>query len=69
MVVHRGVVGIVEVHGEPYHPPSRAAHDHKRNLFFRESGIVVEVFDAQEVRENTKFVVDKFLALLRGPTR
>ena len=69
LIVVKGRVGILEVHGEPYHPATRAAEDHKRSLFFEESGIFVKVFDAKECRTNPKTVVDTFLRLLAGPSR
>jgi hypothetical protein len=69
LIVAKGRVGILEVHGEPYHPATRAAEDHKRSLFFEESGIFVKVFDAKECRTNPKTVIDTFLRLLEGPSR
>jgi hypothetical protein len=67
LVVHKGKVGVLEVHGAPYHPATRAADDHRRSIFFERAGIFVKVFDAKECRENTKLVVDTFLDLLTGP--
>jgi len=69
LIVSKGKVAILEVHGEPYHPATRAAEDHKRSLYFEESGIFVKVFDAKECRQNPKLVVDTFLGLLEGPRR
>jgi hypothetical protein len=69
LIVSKGRVGILDVHSESYHPATRAAEDHKRSLFFEESGIFVKVFDAKECRTNPKTVVDTFLKLLEGPTR
>lgn len=69
LIVHEGRVGILEIHGEPFHPPSRAAQDHARNRFFELSGIRVQVYDAKVLRENTKTIVDQFLKLLLGPPR
>ncbi len=49
VVCHKGRWGIIEVDGEPFHPPSRTVDDHKRDRDFRKYGIqVVEHFDARE---------------------
>jgi hypothetical protein len=69
LIVYKGKVAVLEVHGAPYHPASRASDDHMRNLFFEQSGIFVKVFDAKDCRENPKLVVDTFLGLLDGPKR
>lgn len=62
-----GQWGILEVDGEPFHPPSRTAHDHARDRKFRERGVrVVEHFDATECYEKPDEVVDRFLRLLRA---
>jgi hypothetical protein len=66
LVISKGRAGILEVHGAPYHPATRAAEDHRRNSFFEESGIRTFVYDAEDVRENVKLVADKFLSLLLG---
>lgn len=31
LVVHRGLLGILEVDGEPFHAPSRTVHNHERD--------------------------------------
>ena len=65
LVCSNGRWGILEVDGEPYHPPSRTVHDHTRDRVFKGHGIVlVEHFDASECFENPDEVVRKFLALL-----
>jgi hypothetical protein len=57
--------GILEVDGEPYHPPSRTVDDHKRDRDFRAYGIkVLEHYDARECYQQPDRVVKQFLALL-----
>jgi very-short-patch-repair endonuclease len=67
LVVTKGAVGILEVDG-PTHE-GKAAIDHKRDMFFEDSGIRVKHFDATDAYNNPKGVVTKFLELLGGPTR
>jgi hypothetical protein len=65
LVCHLGKFGILEVDGEPFHPPSRTAQDHTRDRLFRAHGVlVVEHFDASECYENAPGVVRRFLAIL-----
>jgi hypothetical protein len=65
LVCWKGVWGILEVDGEPFHPPTRTVHDHTRDRVFKTHGVrVVEHFDASECFENPAQVVRKFLALL-----
>ncbi len=67
LVCHDGKWGILEVDGEPFHPPSRTVHDHERDRFFKTHGIlVVEHFDSRECFENAKGVVQKFLGILKN---
>lgn len=57
--------GILEVDGEPFHPPSRTVQDHARDRAFRELGVrLVEHFDATECFEKPDEVVARFLRLL-----
>jgi hypothetical protein len=67
VVVYKGKIGIVEVDGH-YHT-GRAADDHKRDLFFEQSGIFVKHFNGDDVRSNARLVVETFLKLLSGQTR
>ena len=61
-----GKWGILEVDGEPFHPPSRTVHDHERDRLFKGHGIhVVEHFDSGECFEHPEDVVRSFLDLLR----
>jgi hypothetical protein len=65
LVCHQGKWGILEVDGEPFHPPSRASQDHERDRLFRAHGIlVVEHFDANECRGDPGGVVRRFLGIL-----
>ena len=57
--------GILEVDGEPFHPPSRTVQDHERDRLFRAHGIrVVEHFDASRCYQNPHEVVQEFLKIL-----
>ncbi len=65
LICHEGKWGILEVDGEPFHPPSRTVQDHERDRLFRDHGIrVVEHFDASECFENADSVVARFLDIL-----
>jgi very-short-patch-repair endonuclease len=66
LVCREGKWGILEVDGEPFHPPSRTVQDHERDRLFKSHGIrVVEHFDASECFENAAKVVEKFLEILK----
>lgn len=65
LICHDGKWGILEVDGEPFHPPSRTVQDHARDRAFRERGVrLVEHFDATECYERADEVVARFLGLL-----
>src|SRR5262249_11934588 len=65
LVCHQGKSGILEVDGEPFHPPARTVDDHERDRLFLAHGIkLVQHFDAGECFENAEGVVKKFLYLL-----
>jgi len=67
LVCHRGKWGILEVDGEPFHPPSRTVQDHARDRAFKEHGIrLVEHFDATECYNKADDVVARFLKLLEA---
>lgn len=67
VVCHNGKWGILEVDGEPFHPPSRTVHDHERDRLFRRHGIrVVEHFDADRCYQNPDEVVTEFLKILES---
>lgn len=67
VIVYKGRVGVLEVDGA-YHT-GRAADDHKRDLFFEQSGMFVKHFNGDDVRNNVGLVLDTFLRLLTGQTR
>jgi hypothetical protein len=65
VVCAEGKWGILEVDGEPFHPPSRTVQDHERDRLFKGHGIrVVEHFDASRCFEQPDDVVRDFLRLL-----
>jgi hypothetical protein len=65
LVCHKGKWGILEVDGEPFHPPSRAAEDHERDRLFRSHGmLIVEHFDASKCYNDPEGVVHRFLEIL-----
>lgn len=67
LIVYVGRVGILEVDGEPFHPPERSAIEHRRDRAFKRSGIcVVERFDASECYRSPVAVVEEFLEILGG---
>lgn len=66
LICYEGKWGILEVDGEPFHPPSRTVHDHERDRLFKQSGIrIVEHFDANKCYEQADEVVRVFLDLLK----
>lgn len=65
LICNEGYWGILEVDGEPYHPPSRAAEDHKRDGFFLDHGVWVHRFDANECFNYPDDVVRRFLQRLK----
>jgi len=65
LVCHEGNWGILEVDGEPFHPPSRKAEEDERDRLFKQHGIlIVEHFDATACFERPQEVVRRFLDLL-----
>ncbi len=64
VVCYQGRWGILEVDGEPFHPPARTVEDHKRDRDFRKYGIQVEHFDASECYQQSDRVVKDFLDTL-----
>ena len=64
VVIHQQKVGILEVHGAPYHPPQRATEEAERGRRFKLLGVSVhEFFDANRCRHDPQGVVDEFLNL------
>jgi very-short-patch-repair endonuclease len=67
LVVHKGRLGILEIHGEPSHPASRAAVDHDRLRLLKQHGVtLIEVYDATRCYEMPNEVVAEFLRLMEG---
>ena len=65
LVCKAGKWGVLEVDGEPYHPPSRTVQDHERDRLFKEQGIrLIEHFDASRCFDAPAQVVAEFLRLL-----
>jgi len=63
----QGKWGILEVHGDDFHPPETAAKEHERGRWFQERGVrFFQVFNATECFNNPDGVVDRFLKLLAG---
>jgi hypothetical protein len=65
LVCYEGIWGILEVDGEPFHPTSRAAEDHKRDGFFLDHGVLVHRFDSNECFNYPDDVVQRFLQRLK----
>ncbi len=66
LVFYEGKCGILEVDGEPWHPPSRTIQDHERDRLFKRYGICVEHFDASRCIEQAELVVREFLDILQS---
>ncbi len=65
LICHQGKWGILEVDGEPFHPPVRTVYDHERDRLFQRHGIVVvQHFDADKCFNDPTGVVDEFLSIL-----
>jgi hypothetical protein len=65
LVCYQGKWGIIEVDGEPFHPPSRTVQDHTRDRLFKSHGIkVVEHYDATKCYNTPDDVVREFLEFL-----
>ena len=47
LICHYGKLGVLQVDGEMWHPPSRAAQDHDRDRLFLRAGVkLVQHYDA-----------------------
>jgi hypothetical protein len=65
LVCKDGKWGILEVDGEPYHPPSRTVHDHARDALFQQHGVqFVQHRDSDDCYMTPDKVVAEFLTLL-----
>lgn len=69
LICHEGNWAILEVDGEPFHPASRAAEDHKRDGFFLDHGVSVHRFDANECFNYSDDAVKRFLRRLKRGNR
>jgi hypothetical protein len=66
LVVHEGVVGVLEVDGASLHPPERTDQQNERDRRLKEHGIAVgEHFSDVDCRSMPDDVVARFLRLLR----
>jgi len=66
LVCYRGYWGVLEVDGEAWHPPERAALEHKRDRVFRRHGLrTVERYDARECLRSADSLVADFLELVQ----
>jgi hypothetical protein len=65
LICSKGTWGILEVDGEPFHPPERTALKQDRDRLFKQQGVrVVEHVDASRCFAMPDVVVREFLALL-----
>lgn len=70
VICHEGRWGILEVDGEPFHPPERSAIEHDRDRLFRRHGVVcVERFDSKKCYANPDRTVEEFLLLMEKAYR
>ena len=62
VVCYKGKVGVLEIHGEQWHPPETAATEHERRREFTKLGVnVYEIFDSKRCWDNPEGVVDDFI--------
>lgn len=62
VICYKGKIGVLEIHGEPYHPPETAAKEHERRREFTKLGVsVYEIFDSERCWQNPDSVVDDFI--------
>lgn len=65
LICSHGRWGILEIDGEPFHPPSRTVEDHERDRLFHFHGIhVIEHYDARICFNNPDKVVKEFIEML-----
>lgn len=65
VICQEGRWGILEVDGEPFHPPERSAIEHDRDRLFKAHGVIcVERFDAKRCYSNPDQTVQNFLLLM-----
>ena len=62
VVCFQGKIGILEIHGDKWHPPETAAQEHERRRLFTKLGVATyEIFDAERCWNDPKGVVSEFL--------
>jgi hypothetical protein len=62
VIAYKGKIGILEIHGEMWHPPETAAKEAERRRSLRNLGVAVyEVFDAHRCWHDPETVVNEFL--------
>lgn len=64
LICRGGKWGILEVDGEPFHPPERTAQEHERDRLFRGQRVLVERFNATRCYNDSDRVVADFLRIL-----
>ncbi|MEO8611639.1 MAG: hypothetical protein ABI690_27315 [Chloroflexota bacterium] len=63
VVCYNGKMGILEIHGDKWHPPETAAKEHERRREFTKLGIsVYEIFGADRCWNDPNGVIDEFMA-------
>lgn len=65
VICDEGRWGVLEVDGEPFHPPQRSAIEHDRDRIFKRHGVgFVERFDAKRCYEQPDKTVEEFRLLM-----
>lgn len=65
LVLQDGRVGILEIDGEPWHPPERRAEEQQRDRLWNRHGVkVVQHYDAKRAYTQPDGVVTDFLGIL-----
>jgi hypothetical protein len=65
VICFKGKVGILEIHGDEWHPPETAADEHERRREFTKLGVsVYEIFGADRCWRDPDGVVSDFLQAL-----
>lgn len=65
LICQEGHWGILEVDGEPFHPPTRTVHDHERDRLFERHGVrFVQHYDSERCYLEADQVVADFLDLM-----
>jgi len=68
VVCYKGKVGILEIHGDRWHPPETAAKEHERRRKFNKLGVsVYEIFGADRCLDNPDGVIEDFLQAFTRP--